>query len=370
MSGRHNWSELNRDLSPERRQRIAEAESEIDATLPPDEPCAVVPMRMLRELEDTPMSELEAALQTDVDGVMAFEESDDPMVSRLRSYATAMGARLKIVIEFPDYEVILADFYQKRRWPAPLIKKPSARLSSYGRYEIPEPPVTYDQIRWAAKAYNQHKDGPRYNRAYRKVNTPEFRDSLIHYCSASDIHRLLEFLNSWDSRRSYKDTAPLLLESVPDAITTLRHLATGTHNSARFDDWDVTLVTRAIDRLMADKGVSATIASKVLAIVNPVLFLPWDNSIQQAYFPGTRQQTPGAGDRYARFVIDMAQAGEAICKDAAKRHEIDDPAAHLSSTLDITPPYTLAKFIDEYNFLTITKGEICPTFGPSQEHHA
>ena len=192
------------------------------------------------------------------------------------------------------------------------------------------------------------------------MNTPEFREALICRCSASDINRLLEFLNRWDSRRSYKDTAPLLLESVPDAITTLRHLATGAYNSERLDDWDVTLVTRAIDRLMADKGVSATVASKVLAVVNPALFLPWDNSIQQAYFPETRQHTPGAGDRYARFVIDMAQAAEAICKDAVELHEIDDPAAHLSATLGVTPYYTLAKFIDEYNFLTITKGETYP----------
>ena len=130
------------------------------------------------------------------------------------------------------------------------------------------------------------------------------------------------------------------------------------------------LVTRAIDRLMADKGVSATVASKVLAVVNPALFLPWDNSIQQAYFPGARQSTPGAGDRYARFVIDMAHAAEAICKDAVELYEIDDPAAHLSATLGVTPPYTLAKFIDEYNFLTVTKGEIYPGPQPSRSENA
>ena len=351
-----------RDLSPESLQRVAEMEAEIDATLPLDEPCAVVTMRMLRELEDTPMSELEAALQTDRAGVLAFEECANPTVSQLRSYATAMGARLKIVIDFPDYEVILADFYQRRRWPAPQIKKPVAPTSSYQRYEIPEPPTTYAQIHWAAKAYNQHKDGPRYNRAYREVNTPEFRESLIRRCSTYDINRLLQFLNRWDSRRSYKSTAPLLLASVPNAITTLGHLATGAHNSERLNDWDVTLVTRAFDRLMADRGVSATIASKVLAVVNPALFLPWDNHIQQAYFPGTRHHSSGAGDRYARFVVDMVQASEAIRNDAVEAHEIDDPAAYLSTTLGITPPYTLAKFIDEYNFLTITKGEIyhCP----------
>ena len=364
MTVLHNWSELNQNLSPESRQRISELEAEIDATLPPDEPCAVVPMRMLRELEDTPMSEIEAALATDEAGVLAFEECDDPKVSQLRSYATALGARLKIVIDFPDYEVIIADFYQKRRWPAPPIKEPAARIHNYQWYEIPEAPTTYDQVNWAAKAYNRHKDGPRYNRAYCKVNTVEFRESLIRRCSASDINRLLEFLNRWDSRRSYQDTAPLLLESVPDAITTLRHLATGAHNGARLDDWDATLVTRAVDRLMADRGISATIASKVLAVVNPALFLPWDNSIQRAYFPGTRQNTSGAGERYASFVIDMAQAAEAIRKDALTHHDIDDPAAHLSATLGIAPPYTLAKFIDEYNFLTITKGETYP--GPQQ----
>ena len=111
MSGSHKLSELDRDFTPEDWERIAELESEIDATMPPDESCAVVPMRMLRELEDTPMSELEAALGTDRAGVLAFEECEDSMVSRLRSYITAMGARIKIVAEFPDGdEVILGNF--------------------------------------------------------------------------------------------------------------------------------------------------------------------------------------------------------------------------------------------------------------------
>jgi hypothetical protein len=370
MSGRHKWSELNRNLSPESRQRIAEVEAETDATLPPDEPCAVVPMRMLRELEDTPMSELEIALQTDEAGVLTFEECDDPRVSQLRSYATAMGARLKIVIDFPDYEVILADFYQRRRWPAPPIKKPAARISGYRRYEIPEPPTTYAQIQWAAKAYNQHKDGPRYNAAYGKVNTSEFRESLIRYCSNYEIERLLEFLNRWDSRRSYKDTAPVLLESVPDAISTLRHLTTELPDNGGLDDWDATLVMRAIDRLMADKGVSATIASKILAVVNPELFPPWDNSIQQAYFPGTRPGTPGAGARYASFINNMTVAAMSIRKDALAHLGIADPADHLSKTLGHHPAYTLAKFIDEYNFLIISKGETYPGTLATQEHHA
>ena len=62
MTRLHNWSELNQNLSPESRQRIAELEAEIDATMPPDESCAVVPMRMLREHEDAPLSEYAAEL--------------------------------------------------------------------------------------------------------------------------------------------------------------------------------------------------------------------------------------------------------------------------------------------------------------------
>ena len=363
MSGLHKLSELERDFSPESWARIAELEAEIDATLPPDESCAVVPMRMLRELEDTPMSELEAALKTDQAGVLAFEEYDNPTVSDLRSYATAMGARVKIVIDFPDYEVILANFYQKRRWP---VRPANGVVIYHDKVGKPLPPIpggptTYSQIEWAAKTYRARDYGQRFEVAYRQVYNNEFRHALLNRCSASDIKRLLAFLNKWLSRLSYKKMTPILLESVPEAITTLRDLATSSPVDDGLDDWNSTLVSRAVDRIMADKGVGATVASKILAVVNPELFVIWDREIQKAYFPRHHPDTFGSGDRYARFLSDMSEAAKSIRQDAVDRYGSADPASHLSKTLGLTPSYTLAKFIDEYNFLTITKGETYPS---------
>lgn len=115
MSGRTKWTDIKAQMSPEQRERIAAKTAEMRALLPADEPYAVVPLRVLRECQDTPMSELAAALQTDQAGVLAFEECNDATVSQLQAYITALGLRLKIVAEYPDGdEVIVANFYQKR----------------------------------------------------------------------------------------------------------------------------------------------------------------------------------------------------------------------------------------------------------------
>ena len=115
MAGRTKWADIKAQMSPEQLERIAAKTAQLRAMLPADEPCAVMPLRVLREYQDTPLSELSAALQTDPAGVLTFEECDDAAVSQLQAYITALGLRLKIVAEYPDGdEVIIANFYRKR----------------------------------------------------------------------------------------------------------------------------------------------------------------------------------------------------------------------------------------------------------------
>ena len=52
----------------------------------------------------------------------------------------------------------------------------------------------------------------------------------------------------------------------------------------------------------------------------------------------------------SRIIAEKRAAG------ARAQHGIADPAGHLSAALGINPPFTLAKFIDEYNWLTIERG--------------
>ena len=363
MSGLHKLSELDKYFTPEDRERIAELEAEIDATMPPDESCAVMPLRMLREHEDAPLSEYAAELQTDEAGVRAFEEWDDAPVSQVASYIKAMGGRLKVVAEFPGGdEVIIANFYRKRRWPIRANNLLFGEL--HFEADTATGPTTYRQIKWAAQTYRQHKEGRQRDAAYRQVYTGEFREALLNGAPKSAIKRLLEFLSQMNAGLPAATLLPVLLVSVPDAIASLRHLASATLYDVEGDglsDWDSALSTRAADRLTADDAVDFALASQVLSAVNPALFLPWDLATHNHFFPKNDPDDGFAAIRYSRFIWRMADAARFIRNDALANHEIDDPAARLSATLGVNPPYTLAKFIDEYNFLTITKGEIYPS---------
>ena len=363
MSGLHKLSELDKYFTPEDRERIAELEAEIDATMPPDESCAVMPLRMIREHEDAPLSEYAAELQSDEAGVRALEECDDASVSQVAAYIKAMGGRLKVVAEFPNGdEVIIANFYRKRRWPI------RANNLLFGELHFDADtatgPTTYRQIEWAAETYRQHEEGQQRDAAYRQVYTGEFQEALLNGASESAIKRLLEFLNQMNAGLPAATVLPVLLASVPEAVAGLRHLASATLYDVEGDglsDWDSALSTRAADRLTADDGIDFALASQILSVVNPALFLPWDLATHNHFFPKNDPDDGFAAVRYSRFIWRMADAARSIRKDALANHEIADPAARLSATLGVNPPYTLAKFIDEYNFLTIIKGEIYPT---------
>ena len=358
MSGRHKWSELTEHFTAEDWAEVAAMKAEIDATMPTDEPCAVVPMRMMRELEDAPLSEYAAEMQTDEAGILAFEECDDASVSQVAAYIKAMGGRMKVIAEFPNGdEVIIANFYRKRRWPI------RSNDTLFGELHFDSDtatgPTTYRQIEWAVQTYRQHKEGSKHDAAYRNVYTGGFRDALRNGPSESAIQRLLGFLNEVGADLPAETTLPVLMESVPDAVAGLRYLATAGLDEMEGDgmsDWESVLTRRAVERLMADDGIDFAVASQILSVVNPALFLPWDMATHNYFFPKNDPGDGFAAVRYSRFIWTMADAARAIHKDALANHEIDDLAGHLSAMLGINPPYTLAKFISEYNWLTLTIG--------------
>ena len=101
MSGRHPFSELIRDFTPERRQRINETKGELLAEMPLHE------LRRARELTQRDMAQL---LKVNQPAVSKLEQRADVYVSSLRSYIEAVGGKLKIVAEFPDGEVAITNF--------------------------------------------------------------------------------------------------------------------------------------------------------------------------------------------------------------------------------------------------------------------
>ena len=77
--------------------------------------------------------------------------------------------------------------------------------------------------------------------------------------------------------------------------------------------------------------------------------MSWGEGIRKAYFPQDRPN----GATYSQFLTVMRMAALSIVADARTQHRIEDPAGALSAQLGIDPPFSLAKFVDEYNWLTL-----------------
>ena len=101
MSGRQPFSELTSDFTPERRRRIDEINRELRA---------VMPMHELRRARALTQREVAETLRVNQPAVSRLEQRADVYVSSLRSYIEAMGGKLKIVAEFPEGEVAIANF--------------------------------------------------------------------------------------------------------------------------------------------------------------------------------------------------------------------------------------------------------------------
>ena len=101
MRGRHPFSELTRDFTPERRQRIDEMRRKLLTEMPLHE------LRRARELTQRDMAKM---LKVNQPAVSKMEQRADVYVSSLRSYIEAVGGKLKIVAEFPEGEVAITNF--------------------------------------------------------------------------------------------------------------------------------------------------------------------------------------------------------------------------------------------------------------------
>ena len=101
MSGRHPFSELTSDFTPERRRRIDEIKKELLAEMP------LYELRRARALTQRDMAKM---LKVNQPAVSKLEQRADVYVSSLRSYIEAVGGKLKVVAEFPEGEVTITNF--------------------------------------------------------------------------------------------------------------------------------------------------------------------------------------------------------------------------------------------------------------------
>ena len=101
MSGRHPFSKLTEEFTPERRGRIDALKEELIAEMPLHE------LRRAREMTQVDVAK---TLNVNQPAVAKLEQRADVYVSSLRSYIEAVGGRLKIVAEFPEGEIAITNF--------------------------------------------------------------------------------------------------------------------------------------------------------------------------------------------------------------------------------------------------------------------
>ena len=101
MSGLRPFSDLTRDVAPERRRRIDDMKQGLLAEMPLHE------LRRARALTQRDMAKM---LEVNQPAVSKLEQRADVYVSSLRSYIEAVGGKLKIVAEFPEGEVAITNF--------------------------------------------------------------------------------------------------------------------------------------------------------------------------------------------------------------------------------------------------------------------
>ncbi len=101
MSGRHPFSELTKDFTPERRQRIEALKGEM---------LAEMPLHELRRARALTQRDLANMLRVNQPAISKLEQRTDVYVSSLRAYIEAVGGKLKIVAEFPEGEVAITNF--------------------------------------------------------------------------------------------------------------------------------------------------------------------------------------------------------------------------------------------------------------------
>ena len=223
--------------------------------------------------------------------------------------------------------------------------------------------LTYDKLAWAAFVASVFKEtGPQ---AYMSIfRDAEFRGSLVHrpaQVSLSDIQDKLiaGFLNKWRTRFPKNDDsatairnvlerrAPLLKKLEGLSIDTANFCEAITVDGSNVPISDV--IANIFDGLAWAYGFRTTLAAKVMGVLNPWLFVMWDDSIALHY------GSSFSGEGYMDFLRKMQILAQSCLSDFAQRFMQENLATHLSRKLGYDPPLTLAKYLDEYNWITITK---------------
>jgi hypothetical protein len=183
------------------------------------------------------------------------------------------------------------------------------------------------------------------------------------------------FLNRWKSHvRNSPESARAIKKSIANMLPYLSALSSVSIKSVTFDDMIQVnggrlSVGQAVEKCYQEVratgyNIGPTATAKILHILNPQLFVMWDKPILD-YLCKTSDVTKSS-EGYRKFLGLMNRDAVSVSRsflgtslDPARQRD-DDPETYLSRHMDYDPVKTMAKYLDEYNWATITSGVVVP----------
>lgn len=234
--------------------------------------------------------------------------------------------------------------------------------------------MTFEELAWGAFFYRLVTD---YDSPYRKlfdqvnllkklrqnpgaVSPDEFTESVI------------TFLNKWGGRHIRKDAeiAGVFLREISGIQDKFQILSKDTITTINFDHQGQ-LVQEIFDHLRfiswENRGpfrnvtvhLGETFASKLAHIMNPSLFVMWDDGIAWRFM---EHKIIKSISDYVSFLKSMQEEARSVISDFQASVGSGDPALFLSEKFGYSIPKVLPKFLDEYNWLRNQRNldTVCP----------
>jgi len=182
------------------------------------------------------------------------------------------------------------------------------------------------------------------------------------------------FLNCWKCRISNPpEAANAVLETLQNLAPYLQALQDQEIEGVQLDallniDGNQTEISRIIEHCYDEirkigHRFGPTATSKLLHILQPRLFVMCDGPILSHYHQ-IDARISNRGQGYCRFLQTMQDVTAHI------REELQNPTNYLNEVMEYHPPKTMAKYLDEYNWVTITHGvQIPPHWHPCDYFH-
>jgi hypothetical protein len=201
--------------------------------------------------------------------------------------------------------------------------------------------MTLAELAFASFVFSRFGGGA-YERLWEEVNGCVDLSILDHQLAT------IRWLSAWGIRaipKTYHNSSSVMSKQMGLWYRN-NELFDHNQNLHELTDADFVLVGNAYEDLLNVKCVGPTAAAKILFVVRPKALMMWDNAIR------TELQHSGTSQSYICF-LRWAQARILEIRELCEEHAFE--LRDLSNRLG-RPNSTIPKLLDEYLWITITKG--------------